>query len=444
MARLSTLLQQVATATGPTRELRTQELVRASTTYLLIHDPFYGRVLSQLRVQLRPLAAPLGLVPTAQDWQLGVDPAQLAAADWTGLQWLAMLRHQVLHLLWDHPDRYARALTVRGQGSLVRWATDAAVNDYLSDLPSAAITSRTLQALTGRPVSAQQDSAVYWQVLRTWQATSQTGHDLAGRGPGQTDDRATQQLARHTLDAHQAWQAGSMSESVLRDRWRATVLATTAESLSAKQRGTLPGAIRAALTVRAASHPVNWQGRLQRHLGTVPAGRQPAYGRFNRRQPQRMELPGQRSQTWQAIRVFIDQSGSMGNREISYLLGQLTGLLALYPAPITIYPFDTVVHDRAAYRFTGRVHDVTRIGGGGTRFQAIFDALPRLAAQPTGQLTVILTDGYGEPTVTSSVATDVIWLLTSPRTQFSLQSAPGTVISLATDPVLQAMKGISE
>ncbi|GEO68118.1 vWA domain-containing protein [Levilactobacillus acidifarinae] len=448
MVNLSGRLTRLSRLPANQQALATRELIQMSDMYLLQHDPFYGRVLSQLAVTLQDRPTPLGLRARETDWQLVVSPRALAQTAWTGAQWLAMLRHVVLHLVWDHPDRYAAALRSPQQASLVRWATDAAVNDYLDDLPADAVTSRTLQQVIGHPVAAQQDSAVYWQALRHWRATQTPTTTATSRtAPTQRlGDQAVDQLATATpqpgqRDGHLGWQAGQLSDQAQREQWRQQVLATTATALSAKQRGTLPGQVQAALTVTPADHPLNWQGLLQRQLGRVPAGRQPAYGRFNRRQPQRMELPGQTVQTWQNIRIFVDESGSMGNQEIAYLLSQLTRLLALYPASIRVYPFDTVVHDHQSFTLNGRVPDVTRVGGGGTIFQAIFDALPRLLGGQPGQLAILLTDGYGEDRVTCPLPLDVIWLLTSPVAQFSVHHAPGRVISLAADPQLQALRG---
>lgn len=447
MLSLSSRLARLSKLPPAQQPRATRELVQLSGMYLLQHDPFYGRVFSQLAVTLRATPTPLGLQARASDWQLVVSPVALAQTGWTGAQWLAMLRHTVLHLVWDHPERYARALQTPTQAALVRWATDAAVNDYLDDLPAGAITSHTLQQLIGKPVTAKQDSAVYWQLLRRWQAqatpTNRTTKSAPNLQLGATEGQrmAVPQSSATHPDGHRGWRTGQLSDQAQRQQWRQQVLATTATALSAKQRGTLPGKIQAALTVPSLERPLNWQGRLKRQLGQVPAGRQPAYGRFNRRQPQRMELPGQTVQTWQKIQIFIDESGSMGNQEIAYLLGQLTQLLAIYPAEIRVYPFDTTVHVQAGFSLSSRFPHLQRVGGGGTRFQAIFEALPRLMAGQRGQLAIILTDGFGESQVTPTLPVDVIWLLTSPLERFSLAQPIGQVISLAQDPQLQALQG---
>ena len=446
MTSLTQDLKRIATAAPAQQAVTTQRAYQNAVMYLLQTDPFYGRVLSQLAVEIGTDRSPLSLRPTATDWRLRLTPQAISQQQWTGAQWLAMLRHTVLHLLWQHPQRYATALKTPAQAGLVRWATDAAVNDYLTDLPATAITSQKLQQLIGQPVLRQQDSAVYFRQLRAWQARhKQAAKDLPVGGPANPGVAAARRrgdagIEPSALDGHTAWQQADATAAANRERWRKQLFQRTADSLTAKQRGTLPGTMQAALTPTIAEHPLDWRQLLKRGLGQVPAGRQPAFGRFNRRQPARMELPGQIVQTWQEISVFVDESGSMGNREISYLLGQLATLLAVYPAQVTVYPFDTVVDPKRRFSLQRRPQHLIRTGGGGTRFQAVFDALPRLLRGATGQLVLILTDGYGEQRVQPTLPVPVIWLLTSPETAFSVKHAPGTVVSLATDPQWRAIR----
>ncbi|WP_204120806.1 MULTISPECIES: VWA-like domain-containing protein [Levilactobacillus] len=434
MTSLTQDLQRLRQAPPSDQPAAARRVYRNAVLYLLQHDPFYGHVLSRVTVTVADQHAPLGLVPTERDWQLALGPDALAQTTWTGPQWLAMLRHTVLHLLWRHPERYATALRTSTQAGLVRWATDAAVNDYLTDLPAAAVTSAKLATALGEPLLPRQDSAVYLRQLRQWQAQQKaTTRDRQLGGPTSTDSAVTQ-------DGHTGWQGATDQAAANREQWRSQLFQAVSTDLSAKQRGTLPGSIQAALTPTLAQRPLDWQSLLKRGLGQVPTGRQAAYGRFNRRQPVRMDLPGEIVQTWRQVAVFIDESGSMGNREISYLLGQMATLLAVYPAQVTVYPFDTVVDPENSFALEKRPQRLQRTGGGGTRFQAVFDALPRLFAGRPNQIVVILTDGYGEERLRPTLPVTVIWLLTSPVSQFSVKQAPGTVVSLTTDPQWQALR----
>jgi len=447
MANLSQSLRQLTTLPGEQRSSATAKIYRDAVIYLLRTDPFYGRVLSRLTVTTADQQRwPLALVGTTDDWQLRLGSQALANSHWTGPQMVAMLRHTVLHLLWRHPDRYADQQGPT-QAPLVRWATDAAVNDYLTDLPAGAVTSAKLSQLLGHPVEPRQDSAVYLDQLRRWQAASQAGTDRqAGSVGGALADQnsasgaVTPGTTPSAHDGHEDWQTGALTNATSREQWRSQLFQDVSGSLSTKQRGTLPGSIQAALTPMVAEHSLNWRALLRRGLGQVPAGRQAAYGWFNRRQPYRMELPGTLVQTWQKIAIFVDESGSMGNDEISYLLGQIATILTVYPATVSVYPFDTQVHEDAAFTLAQRPRQLKRTGGGGTRFQAVFDALPRLIGGQSGELVIILTDGFGENAIRPTTPATLLWLLTSPVEKFSVERAPGTVISLTTDPQWQALR----
>lgn len=445
MPSLTQDLSRLAAGAATERPLLARQAYQDAVIYLLQTDPFYGRVLSRLTVEMGNGRSPLALRPTTKDWRLQLNPAVIGQQAWTGAQWTAMLRHTVLHLLWRHPQRYATALKTPAQAGLVRWATDAAVNDYLTDLPDRALTSRKLGQLMGQPVERRQDSAVYFRQLRAWQAQHQQSAKTQTTGGPNTLGAGTATSVvpgsePADWDGHLTWRTAETLSAASREQWRQQLFQQAATSLTAKQRGTLPGAIQAALTPTVAEHPLDWRQLLKRGLGQVPAGRQPAFGRFNRRQPARMELPGQVVATWQQISVFIDESGSMGDREISYLLGQLTALLAVYPAQVTVYPFDAAVDPQKRFSLERRPQRLTRTGGGGTRFQAVFDALPQLLPGVSGQLVLILTDGYGENDLQPTLPVPVIWLLTSPLAAFSVAQAPGTVVSLADDPQWQAIR----
>jgi predicted metal-dependent peptidase len=141
------------------------------------------------------------------------------------------------------------------------------------------------------------------------------------------------------------------------------------------------------------------------------------------------------------VAVFVDNSGSMGEREISYLLTQIRAIMKVYEAKLTVYSFDTQVHAQEAYEVKQATQiRFERIGGGGTRFQSIFDFLHQQHATNNDTLAVILTDGWGEAKLEPYRFSNVLWVLTTERSELSVTNLQTRVASLADDPNYQKIK----
>ncbi|WP_282803583.1 hypothetical protein [Secundilactobacillus kimchicus] len=105
-------------------------------------------------------------------------------------------------------------------------------------------------------------------------------------------------------------------------------------------------------------------------LGRPTNLREPAYNRFNRRQPRRLELPGNRVKSQRQLIICIDESGSMTNQEVAENLGQLRRLLPRLDQPVLLVPFDAVVHTEAIVSLSAAQQvPKFRFGGGGRPFK---------------------------------------------------------------------------
>ena len=194
------------------------------------------------------------------------------------------------------------------------------------------------------------------------------------------------------------------------------------ESLSQKNRGLLPGEIQAELERLTHPEPLNWRQLLIRLLGKIPSGKQDTRARFNRRQPLRMELPGQIDRLNADIYAFVDNSGSMSDQEVANVLTQLQYLAAQLNLQVEIVPFDAKVHDEGVTRLLpGKSVSYRRTGGGGTCFQAIFDWLQQNHIDRQQATIVILTDGWGESELNVHGYRNVLWLL-STESELSVKS----------------------
>lgn len=401
---------------------------------VLQEERLMGEVLLQLQREVNvDTPGALALIWRGNDLVLAANPQLLATV--IPDQLVALLMHEALHVVWRHPLRYA---TVADQAN-VKVACDIAVNQYLANPPQGTATLADLQRLLHQRVKAHQDSADYLQLIRHHHLTFQgqltnPGQSLSGQSyPTTKTCPRPGKPAGVILDSHDGWLVTSEQQAQLhlkRNAHLQRLLNHAWQKTPAKQRGLLPGDVRQALQPTTVQRPARWIRQLRLWLGTVPHGKQDSRGRFNRRQPYRMELPGQVTRYVNQLLVFVDNSGSMSDEEISHLLSQINALAQRRSTEVTILPFDAVVHPEGKQVLKNHQRlRYQRVGGGGTRFQAIFDYL-RQERVKKSTLIMIMTDGWGESTVQLSGYHNVVWLVTTSPNDLSVANPGGMVISI--------------
>jgi len=409
-------------------------MVERAIIELLAIDQFYGELLTRLpRHTSKQLKTPFALTWRANRLELTMAVVPLAQTFTRFDELQAGLKHVALHVLWQHPLRY-RQRAAR-QPELVTLATDLAVNQYVTGLPKHSTGLATVQPLVRVVLPAKADSGVYLKLLQS-PAQRQAGGQSTPQPPQPAGNSAAStgsQPMQSPIDAVAGWQgttgqltnpnlAASRLQQLARDAWTHTREAG---------RGLVAGQVRAQLKIQRRPADVDWRRLLVKGLGQLPTGKQASYARFNRRQPARMELPGQISDTQLQLQVYVDHSGSISDATLQYLLSQVATLTRAVTATITVKPFDAIVRPGQTYQATlPQQIRFTRQGGGGTVYQSIFDDLQRVHATNQTTLAVILTDGRGERELDAHRFTNVIWLLAHPNDRLSVQPVIGQVVTL--------------
>ncbi|CAM3039310.1 vWA domain-containing protein [Lactiplantibacillus plajomi] len=409
-------------------------MVTRAVIDLLARDQFYGELLTRLPRELAVnQTAPFALAWRDNRLVLKLAPNAIAAAfpRFDSLQ--AGLKHVALHVVWQHPLRYRQR--VLRQPELVRLATDLAVNQYVTGLPAGMTGLATVQPLVATRLPLKADSGTYLKLLQRQQTSPQPSQ--AGKAPQPSDKQQSQVSTGHqplsVIDDPQPWaeQAGGLTNPNLaasrttqltHDAWAAT---------NEAGRGLVAGKVVATLKRQSTPAQIDWRQWLVRGLGRQPAGKRPSRARFNRRQPARMELPGQVSDQRLDLQVYVDNSGSISDQTLRALLAQVAALTRLVASTITVKPFDAIV--QPGQRYQAQLPQQVRFnrrGGGGTVYQSIFDDLAAEHRTNATTLALILTDGRGERTVACHHFTNVIWLLAKPSDQLSVQPVVGRVVHL--------------
>ena len=191
------------------------------------------------------------------------------------------------------------------------------------------------------------------------------------------------------------------------DQWQQAVQQA---ATAAKGRGLLGGDLRR--QVEQILQPrVDWRAVLRRFIDsaaradytwTQPSPRYIASGLY---------LPSLQSNEMGALAVAVDTSGSVDQVTLAQLVAEVQSIAdELQPSRVHVLSCDTRVRSIDTYE-RGEQIAADLIGGGGTRFQPVFDAVADLDEPPAA--IVYLTDLCGPDAVESDVPT--IWACTTDR-----------------------------
>lgn len=406
-----TQLKELAHQQNPhALQQQTQTLFREVTSQLLSSQRFYGELLLRLEKRADPELSVAVSLTTAKQPVLLINPVLLSEIVQSDQDLLSLVQHVISHLAWQHPVRYAK----KGADPLVQLATDMVINEHLKPLYPGAITRQHVNFKLGLHLAADLGSAEYLSQLK----------NAIHQDPTGTKAQQVKQILGQSPETHLGWQQLD-NDSTLQI---SQLVAESWQETPNKQRGLLPSRLQHQLNQRPATLMLDWRSLVMVGLNGPQKRQEPAFNRFNRRQPYRLELPGVTRASTRQLYLFVDQSGSMTDTEVQNILAQIVQLLKRYRDKITVIPFDAAVHDDHLQAIShGTQVLFHRVAGGGTAYQPIFDWLIQQGVNDGNALVLILTDGHGEDTVNTHGITNLIWGLTTTQTDLSVKKPMGRV-----------------
>ena len=157
---------------------------------------------------------------------------------------------------------------------------------------------------------------------------------------------------------------------------------------------------------------------LQQGIGRLRAGVRSTYSRIYKHQGNRPVIKKGKKKLWNKnIRVFLDNSGSMGTFEISWATMEVAAIAKAIKANLSIIPFDTVVYSENEQMIpkSGKFKFVPT-GRGGTSFQPVFDYMKQVGVTNQNDVVIIISDGYGESHIENYGFRNVIWVMVESKT----------------------------
>ena len=371
-----------------------------------------------------------------------------------------ILYHEMCHILWEHPNVYKQH-SENGYHEIVNLATDTQINqDPLiasnKNITDYGITLDKMKKMFGLPnLKANQPSYYYFEeFMKVWkqkqqqrqqkcaycQQQEQQQQQQQQNGQGQDQDQNAQDQGQGTgLDDHNTWyktpsdvttEDGDSIGKIASQKDTRTAVADIVKRVSQdpvvrdkvdsqKMRGLMAGGLYdQAIEGKSEKGKLPLKTVLQQGIGRLRAGVRSTYSRIYKHQGNRPVIKKGKKKLWNKnIRVFLDNSGSMGTFEISWATMEVAAIAKAIKANLSIIPFDTVVYseNEQVIPKSGKFKFVPT-GRGGTSFQPVFDYMKQVGVTNQNDVVIIISDGYGESHIENYGFRNVIWVMVESKT----------------------------
>lgn len=361
---------------------------------------------------------------------------------------LYIVCHEIDHIVLNHPTEMIRSNPTGDREIFHKFnlAADAAVNDRINaeirtekhmflQQPEGAITSKVLSDMfqLGK-IEAKKDYLYYFNLIRdkesVEEATTGQARMMEGkkRKTGNFDcdyEIITAENCAGNINDHD-WSLGGDAEdaaAAVKELVNAAV-----GMMNEEARSLMPGDFMSQVEIINKPPQLPWQAILKRYVGTITANKRKTQTRFNRRQPDRFDLPGRMDDKVLKLVVAIDTSGSVSDPMISKILNEIFSILAKRKHEITVIECDAAI--RRIYRARTPADIKTKVmGRGGTQFSPVIDYINQ-NKYFRDALLIYFTDGYGEHMIPKPRTYRNLWVVAGGAENLSLDEPFGLVLSL--------------
>lgn len=370
--------------------------MRKARISLALGHPYLATAV--MRLPLRA-AGPVSAVPT-----MATDGYHIFYnAEWVStlpdLQVRGVIAHEVLHVVFGHPDR------AQGRHPL-RWnaACDHAVNLLLRmdglELPKGCLADSSFAGLTAEEI---------YDALGKDPGSESTGN-ASEAGDGGFD---LGELGQDILDPSDIRVSGLRDQDAPDAEGRRMLRGGLSREMKSHLHGTLAGFYTHELEL-ADSRVLDWVRLLRLHL-TSTIGSDWMTFPFSKKHIHRgLFLPSCRVLAPEHLVFAIDTSASMSNPELAKIFSEIRSLRESFPSRLTVVQTDAEVQsveEFDAFDPAGIPDVVTVHGRGGTDFRPAFDYV-RNELGGSSPIVIYATDGFGTfPAPAPAVTT--IWVLTA-------------------------------
>ncbi|MBT8606184.1 hypothetical protein G6677_06900 [Polynucleobacter paneuropaeus] len=385
-----------------------QEEISRCTVELIRNEPFYGHILGGMQRHFTVSVKTLAVGLRGDAIQLMVNPQFLLIELTKADNRTAVLKHEVLHLVFKH---LFRNQSLSHDPKLWNLATDLVVNQYIAPyhLPEGAILLSTFPDLDLTPEDTADN---YYDALKKLQDESTKNSRTGHKSKSPKSAKALKDIFDDSMPSDHTYWANSNSPEVDGEKTGSEVPSMVREALEHIAEDQVIKAYERSKASKAPGRSPSW---LDRYIDELLETRKPKvnwrntirmFSASNRRsqmittmqrESKRFEAldgmppnPGLKLKRFQNMAIAIDTSGSIDDDVIHSFFAEINGIYK-QGAQITIIECDAEVN--RTYPYKGKIPTFVK-GGGGTSFEPVMQWLERQGRHFDG--CVYLTDGYAD------------------------------------------------
>lgn len=361
----------------------------------------------------------------------GVDEFRIIKGfdDFPLIERLAILKHEMLHILYGHvlPKNKATRILEEGHHREKNLAYDCALNQQIdpSHLPKSCIIPKTLAIMLKiATVPENESSEFYYELIKqntpeqdksNQSGDSGDGSDGEGQGQGQGEGSGDskgngkmQPGMPGNIDSHDLWDQSTGDPDLNKDITKKMIEKSQNETI--KNKGTVPNSCSEWLTLHSRKSEVNWKKVLRGIVGNKRVGSRSTIMRNDRRFPKRGDLRGKTKDRMFNLLAIGDVSGSMSDEAILDTAGEVKHICDITKTGLTFIQVDTVAYPPEELTKSTKIME--RKGNGGTYLNTALEMAKKHKIDY--QAVVVLTDGglFGDDIdIFKALNKKVIWLI---------------------------------
>ena len=372
-------------------------------------EPFYSRILRSLN-KVETIEIPTAGVSTTKEGEITLWWNREFLASLSNKEITGLLKHECLHLVFGHTTERRRDPHL-----IWNYSTDLAINSTIpeEELPEGGL-------IPGKKLilDKEQKSQMTPEQIDTYQNVSDLIASLPKNKTSEfyfeklNQSKDIQKMAKDEemmsgigFDCHDGWDELSDEEREKISAKIKEIIKDAAKEANSRSWGSVSSSTRSEI-MKMLSNEIKWESLLKRFCGfTKRDDRRSSVRKLNRKYPG--IHPGVKKIYKPAIAVYIDESGSVSNKELELFYSELDNLSN--STDFHVFKFDHGVDEESSFLWKKRSRpNIGRTLTGGTCFEKV--TKHAMKNKKRFDAYMILTDG-GAPKPSSSRGLKRCWIL---------------------------------